>query len=235
MLKPIPSDQADVCEPAPSDDALMLGLDILEYLVVAKTPKGVSDIARYLAVPRLQVFRAVKTLARLGYLAGGTGRGTYVATSRLYELGINAPFIQRLMERAKPVMRSLSEDARQSCNLAVPFGRHLAVVQQTPSSGAFSINVPIGFRYLNPSSAPAVACLAMTRTPVQAQSVLDGVTDLSCAIFDGDCVTAVLTVPYVRTVESLPVDRCLKALQQAAATLSAEQTASVSRLTVLYG
>jgi len=227
MLKPIHTEQMD--ETAP-EDGLILGLDILEYLSAEAGPKGVSEIARTIKAQRLQVFRAVKTLARLGYIARGGPRGTYVATSRLYELGVNAPLIQDLLERARPVMQSLAEETGQSCNLAVPFGRHLTVVLQIEAPGAFSINVPNGFRYDNPASAPAIACFALTRSPVQAQSVLDGVTDLSCPVLEDGTVTAVLTVPYVRTVESRPVDHCLRALQQAAVTLSGGHTASVHRL-----
>ena len=218
-----------------TDDALTLGLDILEYVGAAPAPMGVSEIARQVKAPRIQVFRAIKALEKLGYIAGGAGRGAYVATSRLYELGIKAPFIQRLVDRARPVMQALSDEALQSCNLSVPFGRHLSVILQTPSPGAFCINVPTGYRYLDPASAPAAACLAMTRDPVQAESVLEGVTDLSCPIFDGDNVAAVLTIPYVRTIESRPMDLCLRGLQQAAAALSVERTGPAPRLTVLYG
>jgi hypothetical protein len=235
MLKPILAEQTETDETGIVADSLMLGLDILEYLAAGATPKGVSDIARHMNAPRLQVFRAIKALERLGYVARGTVRGAYVTTSRLYELGLNAPFIQDLLERARPVMQALSEEARQSCNLAVPFGRHLTVVLQTESPGAFSINVPTGYRYDSPSSAPAIACFALTRSPVQAASVLEGVTDLSCPIMDNGTVTAVLTIPYVRTSESLPVDRCSRALQQAAMTLAGDQTATVTRLAVLYG
>ncbi len=234
MLQPIPTEQTEPNETVPVD-GLMLGLDILEYLGAETTPQGVSELARRLRAPRLQVFRAVKALERLGYVGRATERGTYVATSRLYELGVNAPFIQQLLDRARPVMQALSEEVRQSCNLAVPFGRHLTVVLQAQSPGAFSINVPEGYRYDSPASAPAIACFALTRSPVQAASVLDGVTDLSCPILDGGSVIAVVTIPYIRTIESLPVDACVRGLQRAAITLSGGQTASISRFAVLYG
>jgi len=235
MLKPIPTEQPNADEIGAPTDSLMLGLDILEYLAADTTPKGVSEVARHMGVPRLQVFRAIKALERLGYVARGAIRGAYVTTSRLYDLGVNAPFVQDLLDRARPVMQALSEEVRQSCNLAVPFGRHLTVVLQTESPGAFSINVPAGYRYDSPASAPAIACFALSRTPVQAASVLEGVTDLSCPIMDNGSVAAVLTVPYVRTIENLPIDQCRRALQQAAMTLAGDQTATVTRLALLYG
>lgn len=235
MLKPISTEQIDPDDIRLPVDALTLGLDILEFLAVEASPKSVAEIARQIQVPRLQTLQTLKDLEDLGYVAGDEHHGTYMATSRLYELGVNAPFIQRLMDRARPVMQALSDDILQSCNLAVPFGRHLTVVLQTQSPGTFSINIPTGFRYESPASAPAIACFALTRSPVQAKNVLEGVIDLSCPVFDGGSVTAVLTIPYIRTAESRSVDECVSALQQAAVTLSGGQTASVSRLTVLYG
>lgn len=230
MLKPIPVEPIEADDTA-SEDGLVLGLDILEYMAAETAPVGVSEISRHMKVHRLQVFRAIKALARLGYVARAAGRGTYVATSRLYELGVNAPFVRQLLDRARPVMHALAEDVRQSCNLAVPFGRRLTVVLQAQSPAAFSINVPEGYRYLSPASAPAIACAAGTRSPVKAPSLLEGITDLSCPIFDGGNVTAVLTVPYIRTIESESVDYTLAALQRAALALSRGQTATVS---VLY-
>lgn len=235
MLKPIPAEQIDPDDARLPDDAFTLGLDILEYLAAEGSPRSVTEIARQIQIPRLQAVQTIKDLERLGYVAGDEGHGTYMATSRLYELGVNAPFVQRLMDRARPVMQALSDDVFQSCNLAIPFGRHLTVVLQTQSPGTFSINIPTGFRYESPASAPAIACFALTRSPVQAKNVLEGVIDLSCPIFDGGSVTAVLTIPYIRTTGSQSVDQCVTALQQAAITLSGGQTASVSRLTVLYG
>jgi len=235
MLKPIPSDRFDLIETHSPGDALSLGLDILECLAADASAKSVPEIAGQLHVSPLQTLQAVKALENLGYVADGEEPGTYAVTSRLYELGVNAPFIQRLIDRARPIMQALSDEVRQSCNLAIPFGRHLTVVLQTQSPSAFSINVPEGFRYESPASAPAIACFALTRSPVQAKNVLDGVLDLSCPIFDEGTVTAVLTVPYIRTVESPSVEACTQALQQAAITLSGGQTASISRLAVLYG
>lgn len=235
MLKPIFAEQADRDETGTPADALALGLDILECLAASQTPKTVSEIAREMKVERLRLSCAVNTLEKLGYLASTGDAGAYVATPRLYELGIHAPFIQALIDRANPVMQGLSDEILQSCNLAMPFGRHLCVVLQTESPGALSINVPEGFRYENPASAPAAACYAQTLTPVQAHGVLEGVIDLSCPIFDGGSVTAVLTIPYIKTIESVPLERCMQALQRAAMALSDGQIHAAPRLTVLYG
>jgi len=235
MLKLIPSDHIDPVDTHAPGDALSVGLDILEYLAATASPKGVPEIAGQIQVSPPQIMQAIEALENLGYVADGEEPGTYVVTSRLYELGVNAPFIQCLIDRARPILQALSDDIRQSCNLAIPFGRHLTVVLQTQSPGAFSINVPEGFRYDSPASAPAIACFGLTRSPVQAKNVLDGVLDLSCPIYDEGTVTAVVTIPYIRTVESPSVEACTHALQEAAVTLSGGQTASISRLAVLYG
>lgn len=147
-----------------TSDALRIGLEILEY--IAKNPKITTrtGIADALDIPGSTVYRSMIVLERKGYISRTGPQGAYEPTGKLWLLQSTAPAHQRLLSRAKPIMKALSEDISQSCNLSIPALPHMQVVAQQESSGPYGISVPVGFKYHIATSAPGVAFAAFTKS-----------------------------------------------------------------------
>jgi len=109
------------------------------------------------------VSRSVTVLEQRGFIARTGNRAIYRTTPKLSQLPSIAPVDQRLLSLALPIMRSLCDGISQSCNLAVPSEPDMLVIAQQESSGPFGINVPLGFRYDIPGSAPGLAFAAFTK------------------------------------------------------------------------
>lgn len=158
-------------------DALKVGLEILEY--ISKGPKLTtrSSIAAALNIPNSTVYRSMMVLERKGYISRTGPQEAYETTGKLWLLQSTAPAHQRLLNRARSVMKALSEDVAQSCNLAIPALPHMQVVSQQESSGPYGISVPVGFKYQIPNSAPGIAFAAFTKSfdPARCQTVDGGV------------------------------------------------------------
>lgn len=159
--------------------ALVTGLDILEFLATCPTPPAQSAISAALNIPLSTVFRSLAVLEERGYIARIGNQDLYKRTEKLCELQSTAPTHQRLLTLAKPIMQSLCISISQSCNLAVPSLPDMLVAAQYESPGPCGINVPLGFRYDIPASAPGLAFAAFTknsdpaRWPAEISSVVD--------------------------------------------------------------
>ena len=165
--------------PKAGSRALIAGLDILEFLVKCPTPPSQSAISAALNIPLTTVFRSLAVLEERGYVARTGDQGLYERTGKLCELQSTAPSHQRLLTLAKPVMQSLCADISQSCNLTVPSLPDMLVAAQCESPGPCGINVPLGFRFDIPASAPGLAFAAFTknsdpaRWPAEISSIID--------------------------------------------------------------
>jgi len=240
--------QSTVC----NDLTIQMGicLNVLECVGNHGSPQSINQIAERLSLPIFDIKDIIQILERRRYIVrSGKTRG-YTLTAKAHAVGIVAPYAQHLLKNAPTIMRVLSDDIYQSCNLSVPFNYHPLVIAQTPSPGLFNLNIPVGFRYDAHSSAAglvfrkfgdhftsserfkrsksaedirqkAESCPIIARGCATAESFLEGVTDLSCPILlYGDHVIAALTVPYLAAESSMGVEKCVDALLDAASALS---------------
>ncbi len=145
-------------------DALRVGLEILEYISKGPRTTTRTGVAEALNIPISTVYRSMIVLERKGYISPTGPLGAYEPTGKLWLLQSTAPDHQRLLANSKAIMKTLSEDVSQSCNLSVPALPHVQVVAQQESSGPYGISVPVGFKYQIHASAPGIALAAFSKS-----------------------------------------------------------------------
>jgi len=250
----------DIAVNASSDNAadLEFGLDVMECLAESPSPKTLLQIANHLNRPVFELSRIIRALENRRYIFKTGKSAGYTVTAKAHNLGIIAPYIQKLLDYAPTITRTLCDIVYQSCNLSIPSNDHMVVIAQTHSSADFGINVPIGFRYDMNSSAAGLVFLSFDQHSdnveqikkskvasgqsenaealqivgqgfAKAKGILDDVQDLSCPILYDSQVVAALTVPYLPSVASAGVDRCLDTMLEASSLLSAAFRPSILR------
>lgn len=148
-------------------------LDILEFM--AGRPEGVTqtEISTGLGRSIHEIYRIIQLLEKRGYLVRGVKSDRYHLSLKLFELANRHPPVNRLVEAALPVMRTLAAGADQSCHLAVLNGTQILIVLQVDSPLPMRYSVALGsqFPILETSSgAVLLACLP--------QAARDHLTDL---------------------------------------------------------
>jgi len=158
--------------------SLVAGLEILEYVSKCTAPPTATAISAALNLSRSAVYRSLLVLEDRGYITRD-GDGGYVQSGGPDRQLPAAPSLQHLLSHARPAMQSLCDTISQSCNLAVPSLPDLQVIARQESPGPFGINVPLGFRYDVPASAPGLAFAAFAhpwdpaRWPDESNAVID--------------------------------------------------------------
>jgi IclR family KDG regulon transcriptional repressor len=95
------------------------GLRIVEVLVQAEEPRGVSDLARILRIDKATVHRLLKVLCERGLVQRDSTSRRYACTTRILELSARLLAQMDLPQRARPHLRALVERTGQSAHLAV--------------------------------------------------------------------------------------------------------------------
>lgn len=126
--------------------ALEKGLDILELLSNTAEPLSLSAIVARLGRSHGELFRMVQVLQFRGYLQLDEANEGYRLTDRLFSLGMQQPRTRTLVEAALPVMRRLSQEAGQSCHLALHSQGEIVVVARMESSEQLGFTVRVGYR-----------------------------------------------------------------------------------------
>ena len=158
--------------------ALATGLDILEYLANCQHPATLAAISKELQVTDAVVNRSIALLEDRGYVVRNAAQ-SYERTGKLPEPRSLPAVSLQLLTHAQPIMRDLCEHISQSCNIALPSETDLQVIAYQESPAAFSISVPIGYRYDIPDTAAGLAFVAFGghatpgRWPEQTSAILD--------------------------------------------------------------
>ncbi len=142
--------------------ALVIGLDVLEFISRCSSSPTVAAIAAALGVPRSVAYRSIVVLEDRGYIVRTNKRG-YRPAAGPQQSQLMAQAQRRLLAHATPVMQALCDGVSQSCNIAVPAAFDMQVIARQDSPGPFGINVPLGFGYDVPASAPGLVFAAFTR------------------------------------------------------------------------
>lgn len=139
-------------EPAGQDErryrapALEKGLDILELLASERDPLTVSAISQRLGRSMSELFRMVQVLEFRGFIQQAPSGDGFVATDRLFSLGMQQAPVKTLLELALPRMKILSAAVGQSCHLAVRSRGDIVVVARMESAERIGFSVRIGHR-----------------------------------------------------------------------------------------
>lgn len=130
------------------DSTLFKGLMILETLAAAAKGYGVTELATKLSLTKSNTFRLLQSLCTLGYVRQ-TEDKIYVATTKVWKVGLLVMEQFEVRDFAGPEMQQLSEQTGETIYLAVLDGTSLLYVDKiegtqpirtwTPKGG----NVPI--------------------------------------------------------------------------------------------
>jgi len=124
--------------------ALEKGLDIVEYLADQAVPMTQSQLARALNRQPGELFRMLACLEGRGYVRRDPTNGGYALTLKLFQLArIHSPY-ETLIAAARPLMRALADDVRESCHLTVLQGNQVLVLTQEESPNPFRLSVEVG-------------------------------------------------------------------------------------------
>lgn len=110
------------------DKTLVKGITVLEALVAAPEPLGVSELARQLGLTKSNIHRYLQTFTALGYVVGNGGR--YAPTLKIWQQG--ARVIERLDLRrtVRPIMERLARGTLETVHLAISEGADVIYVDK---------------------------------------------------------------------------------------------------------
>lgn len=100
------------------DKTLLKGLTLLRVLAQSSAPRGVSDLAKVLGLPRSNMHRTLQTLVEAGFVAQDS-QGRYACTLALFELGTAVISRVDAIAAAEPVIRDLSARTEETVHLSI--------------------------------------------------------------------------------------------------------------------
>lgn len=110
------------------DKTIVKGMGLLEAVIMARDPVGVSELARQLDLTKSNVHRYLQTFAALGYISANNGR--YAPTLKIWQQG--ARVIERLDLRRsiRPIMDQLARETRETVHLAISEGPEVIYIDK---------------------------------------------------------------------------------------------------------
>ncbi len=203
--------------------ALDKALDILELLAEQGGGLGQGEIAAAVDRTPSQIFRVLQRLERRGWIVREKPSGLYLLSTKMLELAHRHPPLRGLVAHAEPVLRELTAEVHQSCNLSVLDAGRVRVIAQVESPAAFGFRVRVGAEFPLDTPAGRVLTSGAPQGYLRADDSLQpGIVDLVAPVVDRDGATvAAITVPYIATSYSdLGIDAVLSAVRAAGEAVS---------------
>jgi DNA-binding IclR family transcriptional regulator len=129
---------------APMLRSLERGLLILSFFDVEHPEWTFTDICSRARLPKATVFRFLKKLQALKYLAHDGERGTYHLGSSMLKAGFLALSHSELARIAHPHLQRLVAVTNEAANLAVWTDQGAMIVDTVLTSGPFKLEMPAG-------------------------------------------------------------------------------------------
>lgn len=140
------SDKADEPRRGTKGSTVTRVLDILDTVAAAERPLSSKEIAETLAIPKASVHRLCAALEDHGYLQTRlSGRGLQ-AGHRLNQLALGVLSAAPFQAQRRAVLKTLSEDIGETCNIAVPDGAEMIYFDRAETHWPVRINLQIGSR-----------------------------------------------------------------------------------------
>ena len=163
------------------DRTALKALHVLETLVRAAAPSGVTELARQLGLPKSNVHRVLTTLEAAGYVRKGQ-EGTYSPSLKLWELGTEVMLRVDIRGVAAPHLRELVADTRESAILAVLDGTDVVYIDKIESDQAIQAVTRVGSRVPAYSVGTGKAMLAFSPAALQADATRRAVAHTAATI-----------------------------------------------------
>lgn len=129
-----------------SAPALERGLAILEALARSRGGLSLSQITRYLHLPKSSVFCLLKTLEQCGYLFRNPDSGKYTVSLRICSLANLALSGTNLRDQARPFLRRLCDETRLTVHMAILEQGSCVLIEKITPTGTPQVASWIGKR-----------------------------------------------------------------------------------------
>jgi len=119
-------------------------LDIMEFMAVHPQPFGATELARQLRLPLNSVFRILKRLTEREYTRQDPQSGGYQLSTRVFTLGMSLYTRFELRRSARPHLERLCRETEETCQLQVPQGDRMLVMDTVSPETEFYLRVVPG-------------------------------------------------------------------------------------------
>ncbi len=136
------------------------GMMILELLAEHPEGLGISDIAIALDFPKNSVYRVTGAMYFRGFLVRDEKSKKFLLSHKLLSLGYNVLLQNGLLETARPLMRKLRDDIRETVVLCAMDGLRAIVLDSVPGTHLFRFVVETGMHSTLHASAQGKVLLA---------------------------------------------------------------------------
>jgi DNA-binding IclR family transcriptional regulator len=128
-------------------------LDILEFMAVHPRPYGATELSRCLNIPINSVFRILKRLTDREYTVQDPFSDGYQLSTKVFSLGMSLYTRFELRQRARPHIEWLCRETEETCQLQIPHGDMMLVLDTvSPEVSYFLRVVPGGLVYYHPNA-----------------------------------------------------------------------------------
>ena len=138
--------------------AVERALDILEHLIARNEAVTINELSRELDLPRVSVFRIIKSLEARGYVYNQGQQGRYVLGAKVVTLGNRVSRDTNLTQIASAFMFELARTTGQTVQLGVLFEYQVMYIDQilttmgltlvVPTRRPFAVNISAGGKVL---------------------------------------------------------------------------------------
>jgi DNA-binding IclR family transcriptional regulator len=122
--------------------AVERALDILEFLIYHSEAVGIKELAETLRLPKVSVFRIMKSLEARGYVNHQGRSGLYVLGAKFVSLGSAISRDANLSQIANPYMFELARKTGQTVQLGVLFEYEVMYIDQIRTTDSLTLIVP---------------------------------------------------------------------------------------------
>ena len=128
-------------------------LDILEFMAVHPRPYGATELSRCLNIPINSVFRILKRLTDREYTVQDPFSDGYQLSTKVFSLGMSLYTRFELRQRARPHLEWLCRETEETCQLQIPHGDMVLVLDTVSPEVSYYIRVvPGGLVYYHPNA-----------------------------------------------------------------------------------
>jgi IclR family transcriptional regulator, KDG regulon repressor len=119
-------------------------LDILEFMARNPKPYGATELSRALKIPLNSIFRIVKRLTERDYTIQDPVTGGYQLSTRVFSLGMSLYTRYELRHRSRPHLEWLCRETSETCQIQVPRGDKVLVLDTMNPEVEFYLRVVPG-------------------------------------------------------------------------------------------
>ncbi len=128
-------------------------LDILEYMAAHPRPFGTTELSRSLNIPINSVFRILKRLTDRAYTVQDPFSDGYQLSTKVFTLGMSLYVRFELRQRVRPHLEWLCRETEETCQLQVPQGDKMLVLDTISPEVQYYIRVvPGGLVHYHPNA-----------------------------------------------------------------------------------